>query len=308
MTRTPRWSSRSLGSRLQHEFFYACIWLGGWRLAYAVLATVVLFYTLRPAVRERSRPYLSRRFPGAGRLSMFLHAFRLNLAFGKVLVDRAARGITGQGKVDAPREEMARFTRLLDMGRGLLVLTAHVGAWQWAMSELSFTGRRMHVLYRRDTGDVDRQYFEHVGGDDGPRFIDPCSDFGGVIEVMAALRAGEVVCAMGDRVLGDAGNTVEATLLGGKVRLPLGPFLIAARLATPMALVFVPRTGACRARVLVPRVFEDTHGSDPMVMADEFARALEDFARDAPYQFYNFYDLWASPGILAASSPRDENI
>ncbi|MHC1711360.1 MAG: lipid A biosynthesis acyltransferase [Solidesulfovibrio sp.] len=289
---SPPWTSRSLGSRVQHEFFYACIRLGGWRLAYAVLTAVVLFYTLRPSVRERSRPYLTRRFPGSRRGGMFLHAFRLNLEFGKVLVDRAVRGIKGQGLVEAATEEETRFTRLLDNGRGLLIITAHAGAWQWAMSELQFTKCRMHILYRRETGDVDRQYFEHAKQHQEPHFIDPSSDFGGVIEVMAALRAGEVVCAMGDRVLSGPNNTVTATLLGEAVHLPLGPFLIAAKLGTPVALVFVPRTGPCRARVFVARVFEETLGTDPVRMVLRFAKALEDFAMSEPYQFFNFYDLW----------------
>lgn len=293
MRSSPKWSSRSLGTRMQHEFFYICIRLGGWRLAYAVLAVVVLFYTLRPSVRERSRPYLSRRFPAVEGATMFLHAFRLNLEFGKVLVDRAVRGILGQGSVEAPEKEKTRFTRLLDKELGLMVITAHAGAWQCAMADLQFTERRMNVLYRRDAGDVDRQYFEHSGQEGKPRFIDPNSDFGGVIEVMAALRAGEVVCAMGDRFLRGSGNTVRASLLGEEVHLPLGPFVIAAKLGTPVALVFLPRTGPCRARVVVARVFEETLGSDPMGMALNFAKALEQFALSEPYQFFNFYDLWA---------------
>ena len=264
-------------------------------MAYAVLAAVVLFYTLLPSVRKRSHPYLSRRFPGASRTVMFRHTYRLNFTFGKVLVDRAVRGIVGLGKVEASLEDTQHFLQLLDEGRGLIVVTAHVGAWQWAMSELSFTGRRMHVLYRRDVGDVDRQYFEHSEEAEPPNFIDPCSDFGGVIEIMAALKAGEVVCAMRDRVMGDSGNTVEAPLFDGTIHLPLGPFVIAAKLGTPVALVFVPRTGPCRAQVLVPRVFEETQGIDPKLMVFGLARELEKFAQENPYQFFNYYDLWDLP-------------
>ena len=293
--REPGWSSRSLGSRIQHEFFYIAVRLGGWRLAYAVLGAVVLAYTLMPSVRARSRAYLSRRFPGASRAALLRHAWRLNLAFGKVLVDRATVGITGQGRVDVASGEEERFTRLLDAGRGLMVVTAHAGAWQWAMSMLSFTGRQVNVLYRTDEADVDRQYFEHSKGATRPRFIDPTADFGGVIEVTAALRAGEVVCAMGDRILGHSGNTIGFPLLGHGMSLPLGPFSIAARLGAPVAIVFVPRTGPCRARVEVVRIFEDTSMADPIDMARSFGEALNGFVRREPYQFYNFYNLWALP-------------
>ncbi len=55
-----RWSSRSLGSRLQHRIFYTVIRLAGALGGYFLLFFVVSWYTLRPAVRNRSRAYLSR--------------------------------------------------------------------------------------------------------------------------------------------------------------------------------------------------------------------------------------------------------
>jgi len=294
--KSPGWSSRSLGSRWQHRFFYACIRLGGWRLAYGALAFVALFYTLCPSVRARSAPYLARRFPGQGKWRMLRHALRLNLTFGKVLVDRATvgimGGITGQGRADSDPLDVARVRGLLEGGRGLLVLTAHVGAWQWALSTLAFTGRRLNVLYRHDAGDVDRQYFEHSAAHEHPRIIDAESAFGGVIEVMAALRAGEVVCTTGDRVLGGSKNVVRVSLLGGDISVPIGPFAIAAKLGTPLAVIFTPRSAPCRARVVIARIFEQTQNLDPAVMAQGFATALAEFVRHEPYQFFNFYDLW----------------
>ena len=60
-----RWTSRSIGSRLQHLWFYGLIRLGGRRAAYLFLYPVVCWYMLlRPRLRrERTWPYLSRRFP-----------------------------------------------------------------------------------------------------------------------------------------------------------------------------------------------------------------------------------------------------
>ena len=290
---SPAWSSRSLGSKWQHQFFYVCIRLGGWRLAYGALAFVAFFYTLCPSVRVRSAPYLNRRFPNAGRWGMFRHAFRLHFTFGKALVDRAAVGITGRAGADSDPLDVARVRELLDKGQGLFVITAHVGAWQWALTTLSFAGRRLNVLYRRDAKDVDRHYFEHSAAHERPRIIDCESDFGGVIEVMAALRAGELVCTTGDRVLGGPRKAVQVPLLGADIAVPLGPFALAAKVGAPVAVIFTPRSGPCRARVVMARIFEHTRGMDPSVMAQGFAEALAEFVRHEPYQFFNFYDLWA---------------
>ena len=57
-----QWTSRSVGSKLQHDIFYTIIRLGGHRAAYAVLNCVALYYTLfRPAIRKKADPYLTRR-------------------------------------------------------------------------------------------------------------------------------------------------------------------------------------------------------------------------------------------------------
>ena len=75
------WSSRSLGSRFKHEFFYRLIrHVGPWA-AYPLLYVVVFYYSLLPGVRRRSRPYLKRRFPQSGFFASWRQSFRLNLSF-----------------------------------------------------------------------------------------------------------------------------------------------------------------------------------------------------------------------------------
>ena len=48
------WSSRSIGSRLQHGIFYLLIRTFGRRAAYGLLFFVALWYTIRPLTRSRS--------------------------------------------------------------------------------------------------------------------------------------------------------------------------------------------------------------------------------------------------------------
>ena len=290
--KTSAWSSRSLGSRLQHEFFYAVIRLGGWRMAYFSLAFVVLAFSLMGKVVARQRPYLTRRFPSSRSFGLRLHALRQNWAFGSTLVDRAVKGILGQGTTKANDSDKALFATLLGRGHGLLVLTAHVGAWQWAMADLSFLERPITILYARDPGDMDRQYFEHGGATETVRFLDPRDGVGAAIEVIAALRRGEIVCAMADRVFGEVQGRTTAPFLGDSIALPLGPFSIASKTGSPLAFVFTPRTGAGQAVIQVPRIYEAPLGINPAEMACTFARCLDNFVRDHPYQFFNYFNLW----------------
>ena len=108
----PAWSSRSIGSRLQHGIFYAIIRFLGRGPAYGLLFFVVLWYSLRPLTRSRSRPYLRRRFPEAGPFMRFMHRLRLNWNFGLTLVDRTAAGILEELRITAsPGDEKGESFR-----------------------------------------------------------------------------------------------------------------------------------------------------------------------------------------------------
>lgn len=303
------WSSGSVASRLQHRIFYTSIRLGGRGVAYFMLFFVVLWYTASPRIRARSTPYLLRRFPRAGRAAMLRHAFRLNLAFGLTLVDRAVAGITGDFAVRATEADKRAVLDLLAEGRGLVLLTAHVGNWQAALSGLDFTNAPKAIVMHRADADVDRHYYEHGGGEAPFTVIDPAGPLGGALEMMDVLRGGGMLCGMGDRAFGSGRGTLDVDFLGGSVRVPWSFYRIAAAMGAPVAVLFTRRTGPGTvvielARVL--RVAPDSATDSGTVsgsgagraprtylpQAREFAAALEGFVHEEPYQFFNFYDLW----------------
>lgn len=295
------WNSRSLGSRFKHGFFYATIkWLG-MGPAYAFLFVVVFYYSLLPSVIRRSRPYLRRRFPEAGRFALWRHGFRLNHTFGLVLLERAAMGITGRIAAGAESDEEKLVTDLLAEGKGLLVLTAHLGAWQMSMVGLEYSGVPVNIVQRRDEGDVDRHYFEHGGGP-APTVIDAADPAASLALAAGALLRREIVCMMGDRARTGDSLPVETEFLGGEVSLPGTPFFLAGRFGCPIVVIFPRRagkmtvTGRAYGVVRVP----ESCGRDPEKLqpyARRFAMAMEEFAAEYPYQFFNFHDMWLKRGV-----------
>src|SRR5512133_3597055 len=168
-----RWSSRSIGSNLQHRIFYLLIRFGGRRAAYLLLYFVVLYYTLcRPTLRRRSYYYLQRRFPGRSGAGRLVDSYRLNLMLGKVLVDRAVVGILGPAAMQVRLHGREELLALAAEGQGLIVMNAHVGCWQVAMSALGFFQVPVNMLMQREDGDLDRHYFEHAGLESPYRIID----------------------------------------------------------------------------------------------------------------------------------------
>ena len=292
------WSSRSIGSNWQHQVFYLLIRLGGRRAAYLLLYFVVAYYVLfSPMARRRAAPYLQRRFPESSGAQRLWHCYRLILAFGMVLVDRAVVGILGPEAMDVTLEDRDELLKLRDEGRGLIMMTAHVGCWQVAMSALGFLQRPVHMLMRREDGDIDRHYFEHAGIACPYRVIDPTGYLGGTLEMLGALKQGEIVCVMGDRLLGSERSTVACEFLGAAAAIPFSAYKIASSSGAPVAVFFTYKDGPNSYRLQLARVIRvpQLRGRQSETFrpfAEEFVDALEGFCRKRPYRFYNFFDMW----------------
>lgn len=268
-------------------------------MAYALLLFVVLYYVLfRPAVRNRSIHYLKRRFPGRNRLLMLLDSYLLSLGIGRILVDRAVLGILGPDKLDVSLEGREKLAELLAEGRGLIMVTAHVGCWQLAMSSLSALDTQVNLLIHHDEGDLDRHFFEHGGKKPPYRLIDPAGYLGGTLEMLQVLKNGELLCIMGDRNMGSAGGTLAAPFLGSPVELPFSPYKLASATGAPVAVIFPFRNRSGGYALHVARIIRvpenlgrSAHAYLPYVQ--EFVASLEAFVAEHPYQFFNFYDMWS---------------
>ncbi len=263
-----------------------------------MLFFVALYYVLfRPSIRERSRHYLTRRFPGRPGLARLLDTFRISFEMGKILVDRAVLGILGPGEFKISLSGRKQLQALLAEGRGLILVTAHVGCWQVAMSSLGALGPPISLLIHREEGDVDRHFFEHGAGPAPYATIDPAGFLGGTLEMLQRLKRGEVLCIMGDRVMGGDGSTVAVDFLGSAVRLPFSPYKLASATGAPVAVIFPYKSGPGSYALQVAKIIRvpGISGKSPESFhpfAAQFAVALEAFVAEHPYQFFNFFNMW----------------
>ncbi len=305
------WTSRSIGSGWQHQSFYLMIRFGGRRAAYLLLYPVVFYYVLLPSVRQKCRYYLERRFPGGGAWARFKNSYRMTLELGKVLVDRALVGILGPQQVKVSLHGQQDLLALLAEKKGLILVNAHVGCWQVAMSALGFMETPVNLLMQREEGDIDRHYFEHAGIECPYRIIDPRGFLGGALEMIEVLKRGEVLSVMGDRMLGKDRNGVDVSFLGGQVRMPFSAYKLASATGAPIVALFSYKTGPDSYELKLYRTIRVPHdlgrGHDVFVpYVREFSATLETFCSEHPFQFFNFFDMWQNS--VAESDPEPDSL
>jgi predicted LPLAT superfamily acyltransferase len=295
------WSSASLATRCKREVFRRLV---RWRLlglARVLLAFVVGYYTLLPGVRRRCAPYLKRRFPEAGPAMRLLHAHRCFRAFGNALLTCLAAAATG----NAPAIGLARTSALEDAlagGHGCILLSAHTGPWQLWLSGSDLEGRAVHVLEHRDPADVDRAF---LAPNAAPNVhpVDAADAAVALATLAGALRRGEIICLMGDRIPGDgavAMRTVRVPFLGEDIAVPILPYALASITQAPIVVALTATAGdgprlAHVEAMAVPEGLDRRRPEDFGPYAAAFVRALEAFVEARPYEFFDFYDLWAMP-------------
>ena len=307
-----RWDSRSVGKRWQFAFFALLLRAGGRRLAYLCMYVVVAWYVLlRPFVRRRCRYYLDRRFPQVRNpLVRLWHDYRRIEALGESLIDRGAFGLLGPEALQLDFPEGVRLRELLEEGRGLILLNSHVGCWQVAMSAFWYLRVPVSIVMHQGTADIDPRWFrvseggtasshakEGVGGPLPFSIIDPAQPMGGVLQMIAVLKANHVLGLMADRVFGDDPNTLPVPFLGAPVHFPVSPYRLASMQGTPLAVVFSYKTGFSRYRIELARIIRVPAGLGRSNAAyapflQQFVEALETFASSHPWQFFNFHDMW----------------
>ena len=203
--------------------------------------------------------------------------------------------------VSTNRQSAARLSRLIGsvtgaehfdtIRGGIVTVTAHVGNWELAGRLLaSRLARRTHVVVSSEEAPELERWVRRNG--DGVRFV-PRAHPGVGVELLAALRRGEVVAVQGDRALGTRGD-VSIPFFGRPASFPLGPFVLARAAGVPIVPAFCLLNGDYRYKVEIGAPIAVERGEEEPA-AHAWVRVLENVVREHPTQWFNFFDIWAGP-------------
>lgn len=303
------WARRPERGALMLVRFMAWLSLGIGRSASRVplRAIAAYFFVASPEARAASRDYLRRCL---GREPRLAERFAHFMAFATTIHDRLyflqARDDLFEVEVVGPE--------LLPQS-GALLFGAHLGSFEALRAAgLRHGHRRVTMaMYEENARQLNGVLAAISPG--MLRDIVPLGHVGSMIALHERLEAGDLVGVLADRTLGDE-PVVAVPFLGEAASFPTGPMRMAAALRQPVFLMAGLHLGGNRYRV----VFEplvDFSGSGPGPTAapaaargDEgsagrsaaieaavrtYAARLEHHCREAPFNWFNFFDFWRKP-------------
>ena len=289
---------RKRGNQLGFWFFRTAVRLFGLGGSYGLLYFVALYYLLVDhALVVASHAYVRRRFPGHGPLRQWFDVYLLFVNQGKSLIDRYAIA-AGYEEIAIDIRGYEQLERLTEQDRGFIILTAHVGNWQVAMTVLSRFGKTVHLMMRPEDNVAVKKALniDHEG--ENVKIISTDDSLNCVIEAMKAVKRGDIVSIMGDRTYGY--SSAEVSFLGGKVNFPHGAFSLASAVQCPVVVLLSAKIGVKKYRVDVSHIIPAPAGirgkKDEEIGSalQEFALVLEEYVTAYPYQWFAFRDVWKS--------------
>jgi predicted LPLAT superfamily acyltransferase len=287
------WAQPGIGTRLQHQFFYWLMRLGGMARGYHMANIASAWYVLLyPSIRNRCSFYLRRRFPertGFGR--RLIDTFWLVRAYATTLVDIKVRAMFGPEKFKVGSPDHDQLTELAKRPGGFVLIHAHVGCWQVGMSTLSEFHRDLTIVLAPD------RHTEVMLKKTGMKMIDPRTGLQSALQMTETLLAGNILVMMGDRTIGSDKGAVPVNFLGGKVMFPIAPFRMASATGVPVLVMTAPRTGKRAYEMRLAKVIDVPPGLGRSAQnyapySQQFAECVEQFVQENPWQFYNFFNLW----------------
>lgn len=296
------WRDRPQRGGRAGNLFFAVLARSG-RLGLALvpffLFWVALYFVIAAPTARRASLELARRLGVRGRVARGWFAFRHIYGYGRLMVERIAI-LSGRTDLFAFHSHgRPHLEAGLAEGRGLVLVTAHLGAWEIMAQVLQGVAPRVTLVMHDGVQASMRKTIDDLSEGRAFRVLWTDGSPSAAAAILAALSEGDLVGMMGDRVL--AGQGVQVSLLDGPATFPTGPYAVAAAAKAPLLHAFAVREGFRRygffATPPEQLTFSDRRDKQPDLVrwASAFAASLEPHLRRHPTQWGNLFSVWG-PG------------
>ncbi|RVU46557.1 LpxL/LpxP family acyltransferase [Rubrivivax rivuli] len=270
-------------------------------VARLVLHPIALYYLLfAPVARRASRRYLTRAL---GRPAGWADLYRHIHAFASVALDRIWFAAGRMDLFDMPISGGAVMEQALAEGRGVYLLGAHLGSFEALHAVgLSHPGLPVAMVMYPQNARMIHTVLQALAPDFDVSII-PIGQRGSALAIRDFLDKGGLTGLMGDRYIPSEGvqeNSIALRFLGQETRFTDGPVRLAMMLKRRVIFMVGLYRGGRRYEVRFEELADfrtppaEPAAREALVQATvaAYVQRLEALCREAPYNWFNFYDYW----------------
>ncbi|MBQ9488101.1 MAG: lysophospholipid acyltransferase family protein [Selenomonadaceae bacterium] len=192
-------------------------------------------------------------------------------------------------------DHLERMRAALAEGHGVVVLTAHIGTWEWLSASFTLNNMPVTAIAKLQPN---QEYSRAL--DDLRATINVEIFNRGTSELLSAGRAlkkGKILGFLADQDAGPGGAFIN--FLGKVASTPMGPAVFSKKFNSPVVPAFIIRQPDGRHLVKIFEVmhFEDTGDADGDLLrfTEKMTRIIENVIRENPKQWLWFQKRWNTP-------------
>lgn len=175
------------------------------------------------------------------------------------------------------------------LGRGVIVVTPHLGPYELGAACLATIGLPVHAMVE----DLDPETNAALAAYRAATGLRLVSRNSGLRQLYRLLRQGEIALLVADRVIGDGSDGLEVPFGDGVRRVPTGPAAFALATGAPIVVAWIVRGQSRAPRYLVhfdPPI--DPEGATREALTRRVAERFDRVIREHPDQWYVFQPEW----------------
>lgn len=297
--RSSQWDGRSKGKVLGFKIFV--FWLNTFGLSptYFLLRFVSTYYFFFSKPNIHIRNYLIKAH-GYSKWKAFWAVYKNNYVFGQTILDKVATMAGAKTNIRTISTGGVNLDKLINMGKGGILVSAHVGNWEVAGQGLNRLNIPFNIVMYENEKEKIKDYMDKVMKEKKIKIIainDETKSH--IIELHKAFSNNELVVMHGDRFR-EGAKTITTNFFGSPAKFPAGPFIMAAKFGVPLGIVFATKKSGshyeftCAEPILVNRVRGEAELEKVCKeLLDKFVHELENQLKETPHQWFNYYDFWA---------------
>lgn len=288
-----KWNGQTRGGVLGYLFFVYLIRFFGIRVAYFMLAFVVVYFIPFAPKATKSTWRYSRKICKNSVLQSIRFLFKNYYKLGQILIDKVAIGIGKSNKYSFEFENYTQFLDLLNSDTGVVMIGGHIGNWEIGVPFFDEYAKKINIVMYDNEHQRIKEILEKNNAIKDFKVIAVNKDsLSHVFEISKALNNKEYVCFQGDRFVNEE-RTLKGILLGKEANFPLGPFVLASKMNTPVVFYFAMRESKMKYRFYFYIASGDYQKRGGQVtLLNQYTNYLDTLLRKYPEQWFNYYDFW----------------
>lgn len=213
--------------------------------------------------------------------------------FGKYLVDFFRFSKLDKNFIDKfiAVEGKNYLDEALTKGKGVILVSAHLGNWELGGAVISLLGYRFNVIVLSHANKRVDNLFVQQRTTKGVNVV-PLGF--GIRNCFRALSNNELVALLGDRVF--SGQGLKMDFLGKKAVVPKGPAIFSIKSGAPIVPVFIIREKNDKFKLIFePTLSYTLMGNldlDTKNITKEILKILEKYIKEYPTQWFMAADFW----------------